>query len=168
MKKTVLVWASQTGNTADAAGLIADEIGREDIDMFDVANLTITRLLDYDMLVIGTPTWGLGELPDVWLNAFPVFDELDLTGKRAAFFGLGDQLVYGEWYLDAMGILHDRFVARGVSVVGHWPNDSYELSASKALREGAFVGLALDADNQHHLTKDRIRKWVCSIRPFLD
>jgi len=166
MKKTALVWASQTGNTANAAKMIADEIGGE-IDMFDVADIPVTLLLEYDMLIVGTSTWGLGELPDGWRLSFSGLDGLDLSGKVAAFFGLGDQLVYGDWYLDAMGILHDVFIARGAEVVGYWPNDTYEFSASRALKEGKFVGLALDADNQEHLTKERIRKWVCSIRPFV-
>jgi|UPI00030CC876 flavodoxin I len=167
MKKTAVVWASQTGNTKEAAELIATEIGRPDVDLFEVSREELLRLTEYDMLIIGTSTWGAGELPHGWREAVSALDQLDLTGKTVAFFGLGDQLVYGDWYVDAMGILHDRFVSRGAKVVGAWPSDTYEFSSSKALRDGMFVGLALDADNQEHLTRERIRRWVCSIRPYL-
>ncbi len=167
MNKTAVVWASQTGNTKEAAELIAEQIGRERIDLFDVADIPASRLSEYDMLIIGTSTWGAGELPHGWRQAVGALDTLDFTGKTVAFFGLGDQLVYGDWYVDAMGILHDRFVSLGAKVVGAWPNDTYEFSSSRALRDGMFVGLALDADNQEHLTRERIRRWVCSIRPCL-
>lgn len=167
MKKTVLIWASQTGNTRIAANLIADEIGRHQLDMFEVSREVLIRLPEYEMMIIGTSTWGLGELPNGWHEVLPMLDDLDLTGKTVAIFGLGDQLVYGDWYVDGMGILHDRFVSRGSQVVGTWPNENYEFSSSRALRDGMFVGLALDADNQDHLTRARIRKWVCSIMPFV-
>jgi flavodoxin I len=55
----------------------------------------------------------------------------------------------------------------GSKVAGYWPAETCEFSSSKALRDGMFVGLALDADNQEHMTGERIRKWLCSIRPFL-
>lgn len=167
MKKTVVVWASQTGNTSNAAKLIAGEIGKDQLDLFEVSREVVSLLPEYDVVIAGTSTWGTGELPHGWREVVSALDQLDLTGKTVALFGLGDQLVYGDWYVDAMGILHDRFVARGATVVGAWPNDAYEFSSSKALRDGKFVGLALDADNQEHLTRERIRRWVCSIRPYL-
>ncbi|MBN1928882.1 MAG: flavodoxin [Chlorobiaceae bacterium] len=168
MKKTAVVWASQTGNTKEAAELIAGEIGREQVDLFEVSREVALQLPEYEMVIAGTSTWGMGELSYGWREAFPALGDLDFASTTVALFGLGDQRVYGDWYVDAMGILYDRFVARGATMVGAWPNSGYEFSSSKAFRDGMFVGLALDADNQHHLTKERIRRWVCSIRPHLD
>jgi flavodoxin I len=167
MKKILLVWGSQTGNTRNAAAMIAEEFGREALDIFEITDIALPRLLEYDSLIIGTSTWGAGELQDDWHRVYRGFDSLDFTGKTVAFFGLGDQLSYSDWYLDAMGTLHDKFVERGANVVGAWPADNYMCSASKALSHGVFVGLALDADNQEHLSGDRIRNWVATIKPHL-
>jgi len=32
---------------------------------------------------------------------------------------------------------------------------------------GSFAGLALDADNQDHLTASRIQQWIKQIKPVL-
>ncbi len=41
---------------------------------------------------------------------------------------MGDQLGYGEWFLDALGMLHDK-LATGVKFVGYWPTEGYEFLA---------------------------------------
>ncbi|STD22536.1 flavodoxin FldB [Enterobacter asburiae] len=33
-------------------------------------------------------------------------------------YGMGDQLGYGEWFLDALGMLHDKLAPKGVSFIG--------------------------------------------------
>ncbi|HSV99999.1 MAG TPA: hypothetical protein VLI39_07500 [Sedimentisphaerales bacterium] len=44
------------------------------------------------------------------------------------------------------------------------PAQDYDFEASCAHRDGQFVGLALDADNQSDLTAPRIKEWVRQIR----
>ena len=86
---------------------------------------------------------------------------LDLSGKTIALFGLGDQLGYGEWFQDALGMLHDAILPSGCKIVGYWPNEGYEFTASKALTEDKtqFVGLSLDDENQYDKTDARIEAW---------
>jgi hypothetical protein len=45
-------------------------------------------------------------------------------------------------------------LARGARVVGAWPTDGYDFMASKAERDGEFVGLVLDLDNQKQCSLD--------------
>ncbi|MGL4600908.1 MAG: flavodoxin FldB, partial [Plesiomonas sp.] len=68
---------------------------------------------------------------------------------------------YGEWFLDAMGLLHDKLLACGAQLIGYWPVDGYTFTASKALTadNSAFVGLALDEENQYELSDERIADW---------
>jgi len=63
-----------------------------------------------------------------------------------------------------MGILEERIAAQGGTTVGYWPADGYDFSASKALRDGKFVGLALDEDNQSDLTASRIATWAAQLK----
>ncbi|MCV6608871.1 MAG: flavodoxin domain-containing protein, partial [Campylobacterales bacterium] len=106
-----------------------------------------------------------GELSDDWQDAWDSFCGLDLSGKTVALFGLGDQEGYDEEYLDAMGTIYDQVVSSGATVVGEWEvSDEYTHSESKAVRDGKFVGLALDEDNQDDLSDERIEKWCDQIK----
>ncbi len=167
MKKIGLFWGSQTGNTENAADLIAAVIGYEHVDSYNIRDAGADTLAGYDSLLVGTSTWGAAELQDDWYNVFPSLDALDCRGKTVAFFGLGDQLSYGDYFLDGMGILYEKFVERGAKVTGAWPAEGYDYSGSRAFVHGSFVGLALDADNQDHLSASRIQQWVSLIRPVL-
>ncbi len=46
--------------------------------------------------------------------------------------------------------------ARGATMIGSWPNEGYEFSASSALEGDRFVGLVLDRDNQFDETDARL------------
>ena len=120
-------------------------------------------MADYDLLLLGISTWDFGEIQEDWNEIWDDLATTPVKGKVVALFGLGDQEGYGEWFLDAMGLLHDELKTVGAEFVGYWPNDdSYEFEASKALTEdqSQFVGLALDEDSQYELSDDRIAAWV--------
>lgn len=155
-----IFYGSSGGNTEAAARSIAKALGKERCTVRDIAGCVPQDLQGYDALVLGTSTLGLGDLQDDWESFLRKFKGTDLGGKQAAFFGLGDQYTYADTYLDGMAELHDAFVAAGAIPKGRWPTEGYEHDDSKAVREGMFVGLALDADNQSELTSGRIAKWV--------
>ncbi len=77
---------------------------------------------------------------------------------------MGDQLGYGEWFLDALGMLHDKLATKGVKFVGYWPTEGYEFTSPKpVIADGQlFVGLALDETNQYDLSDERIQSWCAS------
>ncbi|ABL64386.1 flavodoxin [Chlorobium phaeobacteroides] len=167
MKRIGLFWGSQTGNTELAATLIVEAIGSDIVQSYDIRGVDSGTFGSYDSLILGTSTWGAGELQDDWDSFLPQFDAIDFIGKKVALFGLGDQLGYGDYFLDGMGILYENLIGRGAKVTGSWSVDGYEHSYSRAIQYGAFVGLALDADNQNHLTPVRIKQWVDQILPIL-
>lgn len=155
---TAIFYASNTGTTQDVAKRISQQLG--DIDCFDISDSGIERILEFDKIILGTPTWGEGELADDWLDIWDDFSDLDLSGKTVALFGVGDQDGYGEFYCDAMGIIYEKVIAQGGNVIGKWDIDTeYYHEASLAIKDESFVGLALDEDNQDDLTDERIEKW---------
>ena len=138
-------------------------IGEELVDIRNVKETPLAEMADYDFLILGISTWDFGEIQEDWNEIWDQIDGLSLNGKTVALFGLGDQEGYGEWYLDAMGMLHDELKKTGANLIGYWPNDeSYEFEASKALTEDGsqFVGLALDEDSQYELSDERIATWI--------
>ncbi|MBA4501167.1 flavodoxin [Marinobacterium marinum] len=154
-----IFFGSTTGNTQDIAVKIQQQLGEGEV--FDVQSTGLDVMLGYDRLIFAIPTWDYGEVQDDWLDVWDALDHLDLSGKRVALVGLGDQYGYAEWFLDAMGMLHDKAVNAGAIPMGYWPVDGYEFDASKALTADRrhFVGLALDEDCQRDLTDERIATW---------
>ena len=165
MAKIGLFFGTQTGNTESAAEIIQTEFGGDDVvDMKDVADIEIEELNEYELLIIGCPTWNVGELQGDWDGLFADLDSVDFSGKKVAYFGAGDQIGYSDNFQDAMGILEEKISSLGGTTVGNWPTDGYDHTESKAERNGKFVGLALDEDNQPELTDDRIKTWVSQLK----
>lgn len=158
-----LFYGSTTGATAAAAKLIqgtfAATLGIA-VELLDVADFFLEEMAGFDYLIVGIPTWDIGQLQRDWESVIEEFDQLDLHGKHAALFGLGDQAGYPDTFVDAMVFLADRLEARGAALAGAWPTHGYTFSRSWAVRNGQFVGLVLDDDNQPELTSSRIDGWV--------
>ncbi|WKY58503.1 flavodoxin FldB [Vibrio sp. SNU_ST1] len=161
--KIGLFYGSTTCYTEMAAEKIRGIIGEDLVDIHNVKETPLSLMADYDLLLLGISTWDFGEIQEDWNELWEDIATTPMKGKIVALFGLGDQEGYGEWFLDAMGLLHDELKIAGAEFVGFWPNDdSYEFEASKALTEdqSQFVGLALDEDSQYELSDDRIASWV--------
>ncbi|MBF2047674.1 flavodoxin FldA [Leptolyngbya sp. NK1-12] len=164
MAKIGLFYGTQTGNTQTAAEMIQKELGSNVVDLHDVANASTDDFAEYEYLIIGCPTWNVGELQADWEGFYEELDSIDFSGKKVAYFGPGDQVGYSDNFQDAMGILEEKISELGGQTVGYWPTDGYDFSDSKAVRNGKFVGLALDDDNQSELTAGRIKQWVAQLR----
>jgi flavodoxin long chain len=157
-----LFYASTTGNTETVAEQIAGLIEEAQVDLHDLASEPVSSITQYDRLIMGIPTWDFGELQEDWDAVWPELEQIDFSGRKVALFGLGDQLGYGEWFLDAMGLLGELVQARGGELVAPWPVDGYEFEQSRALNPDGthFIGLAIDEDGQAGETAERIARWV--------
>lgn len=160
-----LFYGSSTCYTEIAAEKICAAIGEQWIALHNIAEDDIAAVADYDFLIFGIPTWDYGELQEDWENCWEQLSQLDLSGKRVALFGLGDQRGYPRWYQDALGYLHALAVDRGAKAVGYWPAQGYSFEASKGLTGDGdrFVGLALDEENEFELSDSRIARWCTQI-----
>lgn len=163
--KIGLIYGSDDGNTETIAFRIQARLGEENVDVLDVSDVTQMDFASYDKLILGIPTWDFGQIQSDWEDFWDDVKEVGFEGKTVALFGLGDQFGYGDFFLDAMGMLHDVIVENGAKIVGHWPVEGYEFDASKALieGEGLFVGLGIDEDQQPELSASRLNKWVSQI-----
>lgn len=157
-----LFYGSSTCYTEMVAEKIQALLGTDHIHLHNLKQTPIQQMSDYQILMLGISTWDFGEIQEDWLASWDAIDTIDLDGKVVALFGLGDQLGYGEWFLDAMGLLHDKLIAQGCQIVGYWPNDGYDFETSKALVDDGrfFVGLALDETSQYELTEQRLAAWL--------
>jgi flavodoxin I len=163
--KIGLFFGSDEGNTERVAYKIQKRFGVDIVAVHDIADATQMDFLDYDRLILGIPTWDFGQIQSDWEDFWGDIEAIDFSGKTVAFFGLGDQFGYGEYFLDAMGMLHDVVIQSDAVVIGHWSTDGYEFVASKAEIPGEkrFVGLGIDEDHQEHLTVNRLNDWCKQI-----
>lgn len=163
-KKIGLFYGTTTGKTESAAQIIRDEFGDDIVDLVDVSQADGSEFSEYEYIIVGCPTWNIGELQSDWEGLYQELDDIDFSGKIVAYFGTGDQIGYGDNFQDAMGIIEEKISAQGGKTVGYTSTDGYDFNESKALRDGKFVGLALDEDNQSDLTDERIKAWVAQLK----
>lgn len=165
MAEIGLFFGSDEGNSERIAYRIQKRFGKDLVDVHDIVDATQLDFLNYDKIILGIPTWDFGQIQTDWEEFWDDIAQVDFSGKTVAFFGLGDQFGYGEYFLDALGMLHDVVKKTEPRIIGHWPTEGYEYQSSKAeiLGEGKFVGLALDEDHQEYLTADRLNKWCAQV-----
>lgn len=168
MKSIAIIYGSSTGNTEHAAKLVAEKLSDYSPILKDLADVTSEEFLKPDVLILGASTWSIGELQDDWDSFFSNISKLDLSGKQVAFFGTGDAEGYPDTFADALGILYDEFAKTGCTFIGEVSTDGYTFDDSQALRNGVFVGLPLDEDNESDKTNSRIESWVKSLKPHFD
>ena len=144
---------------------IYEKLGSETTAVRDIADSSPKDFLSFKTLILGVPTWGIGEIQDDWLDFLSHVEILDLTGKKLAIFGLGDQESYPDTFADALGKLYEAFKPTGGEIIGTWSTLGYEFIESAAVKEGVFAGLVLDEENQPELTDLRISSWLKKIFP---
>jgi flavodoxin I len=165
MKKTIIIYGSTTGNAASAAQTIAEKLNGAEIK--EVSSATKDDLTAYDNIILGSSTWGDGELQDDWFGFLPSVKSADLSKKTVAVFAVGDQFSYSYTYVNAMGSLYEAAKSAGAKIIGSTSTEGYSFNSSTAVIDGKFVGLALDYDNQAEMSEDRISAWVAQISPEL-
>lgn len=160
--KTLIVYGSSGGNCESVAEKIAEQL--EDAKLVDIADLDMSELESADKVILGSSTWGDGDLQDDWEDVWDDFCEVDFNGKTVALFGIGDQEGYEDSFLGAMAHLYTQVTKKGAKVVGSTSTDGYEYEESEAEVDGKFVGLGIDEDNQDDLTDERIQAWIKDIK----
>jgi len=149
MEKIGIFWGSTSDNTKIATEFMVQYLEDKgvEVDSFDIGEIDVEDILNYENIIIGCPTWNIGELQDDWDSVFLRYEKIDFSNITAAFFGCGDQVGYPYNFLDAIGILAKPFIDKGGKVVGKWDTDHYEFDDSAALHNGKLLGLGLDYDN---------------------
>ena len=89
MSKIGIFYGSSTGSTSEVAQRLAKALGAE-ANVFDVASADAADVAGFDVLLLGSSTWGLGDLQDDWEDFLPKLAEQDLAGKNVALFGCGE------------------------------------------------------------------------------
>lgn len=164
MKSTIVIYGSTTGTCEAIAEKIASKIGAS---ILNVQNLDSDVISRYDNLILGTSTWGSGEMQDDWYDGLPKLQNADLSGKTIALFGCGDADSYGDTFVGGMAEIYNGVKDSGANIVGSVSVEGYTFDGSEAVIDGKFVGLPLDDVNECEKTDSRIEAWLEQIKPNL-
>ena len=164
MKATIVVYGSSTGTCEAIAEKIAEKLG---CGAINVQDLTAEVVNDNQNLILGTSTWGAGELQDDWYDGLKVLQDADLSEKTIALFGCGDCESYGDTFVGGIGELYNGIKESGARFVGAVDTDEYTFDDSEAVVDGKFIGLPLDDVNEDDKTDARIEAWIALISPEL-
>lgn len=158
MSKTIVVYGSSTGTCEAIAQTIGEKLGA---DVINVTDLTKEDIEGADNLVLGTSTWGAGEMQDDWYDGVKVLKEVGLSGKKVAVFGCGDSSSYSDTFCGGMKELYDAAEEAGATMVGNEVStDGYTYDDSDSVVDGHFIGLPLDDVNEDDQTESRIDAWI--------
>ena len=161
MEKTLVIYGSSTGTCQGIAEKIGEKLGAEVVDVTD------DQVNGAQNLILGTSTWGAGEMQDDWYDGIKKLTALDLNGKTVALFGCGDCESYSDTFCGGMDEIYSALKDKGVKFVGAVSTDGYTFDDSAAVVDGKFVGLALDDVNEDDKTDERIDAWIDSIKDAL-
>lgn len=164
MKSTIVIYGSSTGTCQSIAENIASKLG---VEAIDVANLDEATITSHDNLILGTSTWGAGEMQDDWYDGVKTLKQAGLAGKTVALFGCGDSESYSDTFCGGMKELYDAAVEAGANVLAGVPTEGYTFDDSEAVEGDNFLGLALDDVNEDDKTDSRIDAWIETIKPSL-
>lgn len=148
MAEIGIFFGTDSGTTRLIAKKMAKKLGEVASKPLNVNRISVDDMLAYDALILGTPTYGEGQLPSKetgvkngsWEEFLPELCKRDLSGKRIALYGLGDQDKYGHRFANALFELYTKLKQAGACIVGAWPTEGYEFTESKAIVGGQFVG----------------------------
>lgn len=169
MNKVLLVFWPENGNVDTVGDKIIEAFDNVEMKKISIPNISKELLEEYDNWIIGGSTVGSHVWEDAddsnrWFEFFKLLNQIDLSKKVVAFYGLGDQILYPHHYVDGLGVFQEEFKKRNANIVGQWPTEGYQFYDSDGMDEGKFFGLALDEDHQPEKTADRISSWAALIR----
>ena len=119
MAKAIIVYGSETGNTESVAEVIAAAVEDANfkITLKEVTQASVDELSGYDLILLGSSTWG-DEEKELQADMVDFYDDLegaDLSGKSAAAFGCGDSDY--THFCGAVDLLEERLEQIGATLL---------------------------------------------------
>ena len=159
MEKIGIFYGSTTGITESVAYRLAELMHVKKEDLHDVARSKPSEIGQYDLLLLGSSTWGSGDLQDDWYDFLDGIETLDLKDKTIALFGCGDQSMSDTFY-NAVGTIYHRLQKTGATFYGAFEAGDYTFDKSTAFINGKSIGLLIDDVNEPEKTENRLNHWV--------
>ncbi|WEV71327.1 flavodoxin [Lactobacillus sp. ESL0785] len=142
--KARIVYASMTGNDADMADILEEDLQDYDFDV-ETSEAEFTDASDYlasDLCIFVTYTYGEGKMTDDVADFYEQLRELDLSGKYFAVMGSGDK-TYNDHFCENVFDFEKMFKQVGAEeivkpvTIENAPDDAAIDAIDKAAKEMA-------------------------------
>lgn len=172
MKKTLLLYWGTGGNVEKAAKKVYSMFDQKTIDIADVVSFDMETIDNYQLLIfggstIGAENWMDAKADNEWNRFFRNMEKHEPLAFKTAFFGLGDQVLYPDHFVDGLGVFQEEMDELNIPIIGQWPVAGYSFTDSDGMKNDHFYGLALDLDNEPDLSNERIKAWTDLIKQSL-
>jgi len=145
---TIIVFASMSGTTELMAHTIASELMKagDQVTVKDAIEADAEELMSYERILVGSYTWGDGDLSDEIMSFYDELATIDLTGKMAAAFGSGDTSY--EHFARAVDILEEALKTQGCEIIikglkiDSWSEDEEEIERKCRLYANELLSLS--------------------------
>ncbi|MED4126538.1 flavodoxin [Shouchella miscanthi] len=126
MMRICLLYASMSGNTEDMAIIIKKELEKEEIEvvMEEMDGYEVEKLTEFNGLILGSYTWGDGDLPYEVEEFEEELVNVNLTRIPAAVFGSGDRIYPS--YCEAVAIFEETLKKAGAILVCNGLKNEFE------------------------------------------
>lgn len=120
MSKIHIVYASTSGNVElvchEVSKMLRDK--RTEIEMHRAEVTNIDVIKKNETFILATSTWEHGEINPYFDDILEQIAEVDLSGKRAGFIGLGDLRYEKHMFCEGAEILRRTFLEQGGEQIG--------------------------------------------------
>ncbi len=90
--KAAIIYTTKTGNTEELARELHKSLSRlVHTDMYVVDRFPLNQLHDYEIVVIGTYTWGMGDIPLEMMSLYQWIEREGVNHLITGVFGTGDR-----------------------------------------------------------------------------
>ncbi|WP_453990543.1 flavodoxin domain-containing protein [Bacillus nitroreducens] len=91
--KIGIVYTSITGNTREVTTIISDTVIKytSQCDIFEISQFPYHKIGTFDVLFLGTYTWGNGEIPQEMKGLYRAFENGSHKEIVTGVYGTGDQ-----------------------------------------------------------------------------
>ncbi len=126
MAKAILIYGTDTGNTETLSEPIVEGLkaGGIEVTVKDVEDASVNELANYDLIVLGCPSYGgeedaedIDNLLEGFHDFYNEMENISLSGKKSAVFGPGDSEEYPDTFCKAVDMLEERLKKCGAEVI---------------------------------------------------
>ncbi len=117
--KTLILYGSTTGNTEQLAATLKDCLSTRELkaELKEVVEVNSELIKEHELLLLGSSTWGEGELQEDFEEFYEGLENYSFQGKRFAVFGPGDEEGYPDTFCAAVDILEEKLSDLGATKV---------------------------------------------------
>lgn len=156
MKKAVF-YATAKGDTKAVCEYLAKI---SNMEIFNIEDTKTSKISEYDFIILASSTYGDGELAPAWAKKLNELNKINFKDKKVALIGVGNAARHSDHFAESINHFIDKI--QDATLVGESQSE-YKFNASKAFKDGKFIGLVLDTKGDSEYQK-KIDKWVDDLK----